>query len=268
VQPYASGVAAFTFHKLATPRWIGAIVVAVILVLAFVSLGLWQLSRLDERRTLNATIETRRVEPVRPLDGLTGQYGMDPEALVYRSAVAEGVYLTNAEIFSIGRTYDDIRGTLVATPLQLDNGSVLMVVRGVVPSGTQGPPAQGYEPSAGRVVVGGSIDDGEEPLRIGEPDPDGGVVQSLSRLDLAYIDRWTATEVLPISLVLAEQAPANPEGSPLPIPPETLSEGRHLGYALQWFSFAAIVGVGVGVLLWRAGSDVNDETDQVQTTTQ
>jgi cytochrome oxidase assembly protein ShyY1 len=47
-----------------------------------------------------------------------------------------------------------------------------------------------------------------------------------------------------------------------------LSEGRHLGYALQWFSFAAIVGVGVGVLLWRAGSDVNDETDQVQTTTQ
>ncbi|MGI9586334.1 MAG: SURF1 family protein [Acidimicrobiia bacterium] len=259
-------MARFNVQHLATPRWIGAVVVAVILIVGFVSLGSWQLARHEERRALNATVETRRDEPVRPFEGLVGQYGMDPEALVHRTAVVEGVYLPDAEVFSIGRTYDDVRGTLVATPLQLDDGGLLMVVRGVVPTDTEGPPADGYRPPTGRVVVAGLLDDGEEPLRIGEPDPEGGVVRSLSRLDLAYINRWTTAEVLPVSLVLREQQPANPEGSPVAIPEETLSEGRHLGYALQWFSFAAIVVVGVGVLLWRAGSHVNAETDQVQST--
>lgn len=241
-------------------------VVAVILVVGFVLLGSWQLSRHEERRALNTIVENRREEPVRPFDGLVGQYGLDTEALVHRTAVVEGVYQPDAEVFSIGRTYDDIRGTLVATPLQLDDGTVLMVVRGVVPSDTNGPPAQGYTPPIGRVVVTGSLDDGEEPLRIGEPDPDGGVVRSLSRLDLAYINRWTASEVLPISMVLRQQEPASAQGSPAPIPEETLSEGRHLGYALQWFAFAAIVVVGVGVLLWRAGSGVSSENDRVRST--
>lgn len=200
------------------------------------------------------------------MEGLVGQYGMDPASLVYRNTTVEGVYVPDAEIFSIGRTYDDVRGTLVATPLQLDDGSLLIVVRGLVPSDTDGPPAAGYAPPTGRVVAIGSIDDGEEPLRIGEPAPEDGAVRTLSRLDLAYVDRWTAGDVLPISLVLAEQIPPSEEGSPIAIPADELSEGRHLGYALQWFAFAVIVLVGVGVLLWRAASDVNDESDQVLST--
>jgi surfeit locus 1 family protein len=256
-------VASINIHRLATPRWLLAIGVAVVLIVGFVSLGMWQLSRLDERRALNATIEARRQEPARPLEGLVGQYGMDPAALVYRSTTVEGVYAADAEIFSIGRTHGDVRGTLVATPLELVDGSLLIVVRGLVPPDTEGPPAAGYAPPTGRVIVVGTIDDGEEPLRIGEPDPEDGVLRTLSRLDLAYINEWVAGEVLPISLVLVEQIPADKEGSPIPIPNDELSEGRHLGYALQWFAFAVIVLVGVGVLLWRAAGNVNDEIDQV-----
>lgn len=251
----------FNIHRLASPRWLLAIGVGIVLMLVFVFLGMWQLSRLEDRRTLNATIEARRQEPARPLQGLVGQYGMDPTALVYRNTTVEGVYRADAEIFSIGRTYDDVRGTLVATPLQLDDGSLLFVVRGLVPPDTNGPPAADYAPPVGRVVVRGSIDDGEVPLRIGEPDPEDGVVRTLSRLDLAYIDQWVDGEVLPISLVIAEQVPANVDESPVPIPSAGLSEGRHLGYAVQWFAFALIVLIGVGVLLWRAASDVNDEND-------
>jgi len=38
---------------------------------------------------------------------------------------------------------------------------------------------------------------------------------------------------------------------PYPLPPPDLSEGPHLGYAGQWFIFAAIGAVGWVILLRR-----------------
>lgn len=254
-------MARFDTATLKKPRWILAIVVGVLLAVAFVRLGIWQLDRLDERRDRNALTQQRMSAEPQSLDELVEDFGLDPELLNLRPAVATGVYRPDLEFFSIGRTVGDATGTLVATPLELDDGTLLVVVRGIVPAGTDGPPAMGYEAPEGSVNVVGTIDDGEEPLRIGEPDPDGGVLTSLSRVDLAFIDRWIEGTVLPVSLTLVDQEPANPVGDPIPIPPDELTEGSHLGYAVQWFAFALIVVAGVGVLVWRAGS--NAEADRV-----
>ena len=244
----------FDTSVLKQPRWIAAIVVGVLLAAAFVRLGIWQLDRLDERRTSNAVVEDRREGEMRPIEGLIGQYGLETEDLVDRPATVEGVYRTDLEFFSIGRTYGELSGTLVATPMELSDGRLLVVVRGLVPPGTEGPPAEGYEPPNGVVTVSGIVEDGEEPPRITEPEPEGGTLESLSRLDLAYIDRWIEGDVLPISLTLVSQDPQNPEASPIPIPAAELTEGSHLGYAVQWFAFAIITAVGVGFLIWRAGT--------------
>jgi len=236
------------------PRWILAIVVATILVLGFVRLGIWQLDRLTERRASNALIELRELDPPRPLETLVSQYGTDPEDLIYRRAIVTGRYQTSDEFFSIGRRYDDASGTMVVTPLELADGSTMIIVRGLVPTDTAGPPALGYEPPTGTVMLVGRIDDGEEPLRIGEPDPVDGDLQSISRVDLDYIDLWLEADVLPISLTLSEQDQTIGGNELFLIPRGELSEGSHLGYAVQWFSFAIIVGVGVAVLIRRTGS--------------
>lgn len=133
------------------------------------------------------------------------------------------------------------------------DGTVLIVVRGLLPPGAAGPPAQGYEPPMGLVSLVGRIDDGEDPTRIGESAPEDGRLESLSRLDLVYIDRWLDGDVLPITLILEEQAPPDQNGTPLRMPQEELTEGSHLGYAVQWFAFTVIVVVGVAVLVYRAG---------------
>ncbi len=182
-----------------------------------------------------------------------GQYGADVDAMVFRRTTVEGTYMRDDEIFSIGRTSHAQPATLVATPLALDDGTVLIVVRGFVPAETSGPPAEGYEPPRGRVALVGRIDDGEDGPRIGEPDPPDGVLRSLSRLDLEFIDRWMEGDVLPISLLLEEQVPADLEGAPVQVSIEELSEGSHLGYAVQWFAFSIVVFVGVGALIRRAG---------------
>lgn len=245
----------FDTHVLKQPRWIAAIVIGVLIALIFMRLGVWQLDRLEERRADNATIESRMVEPARPLVGIVGQYGDDAHEMAYRRAVAEGEFRTDAEFFSIGRTYDDLTGTLVATPFDLVDGSVLIVVRGLVPPGTPGPPAPGFQPADGRMAIEGPLQPGEQPTAIGESDPADGQLTSLSRLDLAYIDQWVEGDVLPVMLMLDAWTVPYPEATPKPIPEQELTEGSHLGYAVQWFSFALIVVIGVAVLVYKAGTE-------------
>jgi surfeit locus 1 family protein len=225
-----------------------------LLSLVFVRLGIWQLDRLGERRAENHVIEARLAEPSQPLVGLLGQSGADVDAIVHRRATAVGDFRTDAEFFSIGRTYGTLTGTLVATPFDLDDGSVLIVVRGLVPPGTPGPPAEGYEPASGPVVIEGVLLAGEQPTAIGEPGPGDAAFVSVSRLDLALIDEYVEGDVLPVSMVLGGSSVPNPNETPAPIPGQLLAEGRHLGYAVQWFGFALIVAFGVGTLVYRAGS--------------
>jgi cytochrome oxidase assembly protein ShyY1 len=229
-------------------------VVGAVVTILFVRLAIWQLDRLDERRTQNALVEQRRDASPQELGALVTSLGRDPAALNHRPVIARGVYRDDLEFFSVGRTYGDASGTLVATPLELADGTLIVVVRGLVPSGTAGPPADGFAPPDGLVEVTGWLDDGEEPLRIGEPDPVDGVIRSISRIDLAYIDRWMDEEVADVSVVLDSEEPAPTEAVPIRIPLEELTEGSHLGYAIQWFGFAIIVMVGVGYLVWRAGT--------------
>ncbi len=252
----------FDTDILKQPRWIVAVAIGVLVSLLFIRLGVWQLDRLEERREENATIESRTEEPVRPLEGVLGQHDGDVGAMKHRHVSVEGLYRTDEEFFSIGRADGNTRGTLVATPMDLDDGTVLVVVRGLVPPDTQGPPASGYAPPSGRVVVEGRIDDGEQPTAIGEPEPNNGKLTSLSRLDLSYIDEWIDGDVLPVTLLLENQSPPDPGGSPVHVTPEELTEGSHLGYAVQWFAFSLIVAIGVAVLVYRAGTDESsDETE-------
>ena len=67
-----------------------AILVGLFLAIAFVQLGLWQLSRHDDRRAYNASVAERIDREPQPLAGLVGQYGTDPEDLVDRNAVVTG----------------------------------------------------------------------------------------------------------------------------------------------------------------------------------
>ena len=259
-------MASFDMATLRKPRWIILIIVGIGLAFLFAQLGFWQLSRLDERRASNALIEARMVDAPRDFDALVGQYGLDPGELNYRQAIVTGRYLSSDEFFSIGRNYDGMKGTLVLTPLKLDDGSVMIVVRGLVPVGTDGPPAHGFEPPLGAVTLTGRLDDGEEPLRIGEPAPENGVIDDISRIDLAYIDQWYGEDILPVDLLLDTQRPENAVQSTIAVPLPELNEGRHLGYAIQWFAFVVIALVGAGALIWRAGSE-RPTPESVQETT-
>lgn len=224
------------------PRRRRAAIVAIAVVVAAtcIALGFWQLARLAERRDLNSRILARRDETPVSIEGA------DTAAGSYRPAVAQGTYDVEHEVLVYGRSLDGEAGHEVVTPLVLADGDVILVVRGWVPFATQSAPAAGAAPPTGTVRVRGVLvpDEGD-----GSTTPDAsGIIRSL---DVTGITSTLPYDVSPHPLQLIEQTPPQPGDLPVPVPLPELSEGPHLSYAIQWFSFAAVALAGAAILVRR-----------------
>jgi cytochrome oxidase assembly protein ShyY1 len=84
----------------------------------------------------------------------------------------------------------------------------------------------------------------------------------LAKIDLARLQAQVPYRIAPVYLLLQEQTPTQPGRYPVPAPLAPLSEGPHLGYAIQWFTFATIAVVGFVVLAVREGRDAEPAADE------
>jgi surfeit locus 1 family protein len=218
------------------------VAVAVVVASTCVALGFWQLRRLEERRSLNAKILDRRSAAPLAIEGASS----GPIAVPYRRAVAEGTYDVRNEVLVYGRSLNGEAGHQVVTPLLLADGDAILVVRGWVPFAMQTAPVRGAAPAANDVEVSGSLvpDEGA-----GATVPDADRV--VPTIDVEGIGSTLPYEVFPLPLQLARQVPPQPGSLPAPVQPPELSEGPHLSYAIQWFSFAAVAIAGAAILLRR-----------------
>ena len=223
-------------------RRVAVVVIAVLVAGTCVNLGLWQLRRLDERRALNGKILDRRSAMPVSIDGVQSNAAAEP----YRSATARGTYDVEHEVLVYGRSLDGEAGQHVVTPLLLPDGGAILVVRGWVPFAMQAAPVREAAPPSTEVTVHGAFvpDEGD-----GSDAPDAdGIVRDL---DVRGIASSLPYDVFPLPLQLAVQTPPQPGSLPVPVRLPALSEGPHLSYAIQWFSFAVIALVGAAILLRR-----------------
>jgi cytochrome oxidase assembly protein ShyY1 len=223
-------------------RRVAVMVIALLVAATCVNLGLWQLRRLDERRALNAEILHRRSTSPLSIEDVAGKAAVEP----YRPAAARGRYDVDHEVLVFGRSLDGEAGHHVVTPLLLPGGGAILVVRGWVPFAMQAAPVRAAAPSANEVRVKGFLapDEGDGMVA---PDADG-IVRVL---DVRGIASSLPYDVFPLPLQLAKQAPPQPGSLPIPVPLPELSEGPHLSYAIQWFSFALVALIGGAILVLR-----------------
>jgi surfeit locus 1 family protein len=228
-------------------------VVAHLVVLAlavlFVRLGLWQLERLDARRLENAVAEQRYTSDPLDLSVLVAGAGEDLESLTYRRTVVTGVFDPANEVLIRSQVFRGTAGFHVVTPLVGEDGRAVLVNRGWVPLVFDQVPVTRALPPEGVVTVEGWIRPTRERQSLGPVDPEEGRLVALSRVDIARIQRQIPYELAPVYVILVgEQG----EKLPVPVKPPTFDdEGPHLGYAIQWFSFAIIGLVGYVALLRR-----------------
>jgi surfeit locus 1 family protein len=218
--------------------------VAVGIAAVCVRLGFWQLSRLEERRTTNATIAAGLARPVDTIDAASAD--AEPS---YRRVSAAGRYLTRHELLLYGRAFDGSPGDHVLTPLRLDGGGTVLVDRGWIPfRADRTVPVAEALPPEGVVAVEGILLPPEDAPAF----PEGEAGSVVDAANVAQIANATGLDLIPVVLLLQTQEPANTGDLPVPAPLPPRDEGPHLSYAIQWFSFAAIAILGY-VLLARRG---------------
>jgi cytochrome oxidase assembly protein ShyY1 len=242
-------------------------VLVVVLVVAFVNFGFWQLRRLEERRNANAVIQARSSVPVQPLPEVVDPDAtfVDVEGLPYRRVVVRGTYDADASVLVRSRALEGRPGFHVLTPLVLDGGSAVMVNRGFAPFTAE--PAEALaatRPPAGEVEVAGLLLGTQERQGIGPTDPAEGVLTQIARVDLARLQQQSSADLYPVYLQLKEQS--LPSGElPVALPAPEQTEGNHLTYAVQWFLFAAVGAMGWPVLLRHTAREDGDRASSLST---
>ena len=205
-------------------------------VLLFVLLGNWQLGRAAEKRALEEDFS--RAGTVLPL----------PPAAVavprYQRVTAHGSYDTVHQFLLDNMSERGQAGVHVLTPLLLSDGSAILVDRGWAPFGATRDDLPDIAVAATPRTVAGRLDELPRPgIELASPAGQGWPrLASYPRMEeLAAV---LGRELYPRRLLLD---PRDPDGFARNWRVTGTSAERHLGYAIQWFAFAA-----TAVAIWFA----------------
>ncbi len=235
------------------PIWIAGHVIVVVSLIVFVLMGLWQLRRLEERQAFNELITDRSDQAARDFDDVIADFGPDQDNLELRVVVAAGTYKETEELILRSRSLNGLSGHHVLTPLDLGDGRSVLVDRGWVPIDLDQPGDATFAPPAGSVDVYGFLRKTETRGSFGPVDPQDGVLAQIARVDLARIDSQVDGDLAPVYIQLLRESTVSGLELPAFVALPEPTEGAHRGYAVQWFLFALVTGVGYPVLLWRTG---------------
>ena len=224
---------------------------ALVLVVALVSLGRWQLHRADQKRALYALFDSGS-DATRAIEAAT------PRLPRYQHVQAVGAYDPSHQILIDNMSNAEGRaGYYVITPFALRGGGWILVNRGWVPVGPRRADKPPVEVSGREREIKGRVDElpragiqlGErEPLRPPYPVvanfPTHGEIAALLRGG-----GWS--KVADVVLLDADE----PDGYLRQWQPPGFPPMRHVAYAVQWFALAAaLVVIYVVTNLRRVGA--------------
>lgn len=206
------------------------------------SLGVWQLSRAEQKRSLQRDIVAREGLPALNSQALVAADN-DTNGVMHRSAVVRGRWASGASVFLDNRPMAGQSGFILVTPLQLSGSDrALLVQRGWVPRDFQDRTRVPEVPTPdGEVEVHGRL--APPPSRLFELGPveQGRIRQNL---DVPSLAQESGLSLLSLSLL---QTGESVEGLRRDWPRFEATEHKHLAYAAQWFAMSAIA---AGLYVW------------------
>lgn len=234
--------------------WMTVAAVPALLILLW--LGTWQVMRMQWKDALIADFTSRAMAEA-----------IDPPAndlaasLQFRRMIAEGRWMHDAEVQLIGRTFEGTAGYHVITPMQLQDGRILLINRGWVAEDYREPSARPSTLTEGEVKVEAIL---RLPVRKGRFVPENAPGKNdwftLSIPDIA------AHHQLGDKLITSYTADAlRPEGPyvlPIGAAVEIDIPNDHWHYAMTWYGLAlGLIGVyaswhhQAGRLRFKAGRE-------------
>jgi surfeit locus 1 family protein len=223
---------------------------AIVLLVALLSaaltarLGVWQLDRAAQKTALQQALETQRaLPPLRQAE--LAKAAAELPAQIHRLAAVQGRWLAAQTVYLENRQMNGRPGFYAVTPLQLDDGSAVLVQRGWLPrdildrTRIAAPP-----PPEGTVQVLGRIAPGPARLYEFEGAASGAIRQNL---EVSSFARETGLPLRPMALVQEDGTAPPADGLLRQWPQPALGVDKHHGYAFQWFALSALI---IGLYVW------------------
>lgn len=207
------------------------------------SLGFWQLRRLDEKEALIARIESRvGATPVAPPPPVAWA-GLATLDYDYRHIRARGRFRSGADALVYDRAPEGLGpepGYYVFTPFDLAGGGVVMVDRGFLPQSRADDPAWRAPPESETTIVG--LMRAPQSRNMFTPADDPARGRWYTRDPAAMAAALGVAGAAPFSVAL--DADAAPQGAgPRPAPGKPNFPNNHLSYAVTWFGLALALSV-------------------------
>lgn len=234
-------------------RYIATTLLVLAAMAVMARLGVWQLDRREQRLARNADLAAKLAAPPLSLNAAAADpttLPTDPSEVRYTQAAARGRFDFAHQVILVQQLYQGMPGVHLVAPLVLEGSDrAVLVDRGWVPTDQVEAARQGQlDAESGVVEVVGFLQpsqvlQGRAAERAAQAAAQGGPRQEWYRIDVAALQRQMPYPLLPLYL---QQAPGPQGNISLPYREAVevdFSEGPHLGYAIQWFSFALIAGV-------------------------
>ncbi len=158
------------------------IILVVVAVVTMVILGFWQLDRHSQKIEINEKISSRLVQPSIDLNGFILENTSQIATLEYeyREFTVSGNYKQSDSILVRNRSFKGMPGFWFLTPLELKNGSFVIINRGWIPIS-----AEDYlDSKTSAVEITGFLRKTELAKGLQKADPEEKDLDSLGRVDL------------------------------------------------------------------------------------
>jgi surfeit locus 1 family protein len=221
------------------------LVLSLLVAAGCIMAGVWQLSRLREKRADNAI---RRERLAQPAVDLTSSGTSDTVAR-FRRVRASGRLDYEREVALTSQSFRGSPGVWLITPLtRAGTDTLVLVARGWVYS----PDAATTDFPRWREADSVTLEGYALPFPAPRADTDSSSLapRAVRRLDHARLTERMGAPIAGYYVVMTSGA-GRGDSIPNRLPPPVLTDGPHLSYAVQWFLFATIFGAGGTIVVLR-----------------
>jgi surfeit locus 1 family protein len=216
-------------------------------------LGSWQVDRLFWKQNLiDSRQEQARMAPIAVPTDTT----LDP-GMAFRAAYAEGHYLNDQEKYLMARTRRGNVGFQLITPLEQEDGRIILVNRGWVPQDYREPETRPESLIEGPVRVSGVLRLPRE-KHWAQPENDA-IKNQWFYVDVDHMAEDTGAQLASPYYLELDDTPI-PGGLPIGGQAKVELPNNHLQYAITWYSLALTLIVMFVLYHRRPSGDKENDT--------
>lgn len=205
-----------------------------------VSLGFWQLERADEKRAIESSIITAHLNPAKLI------HNSDLMNKEHYQVLLKGRYNNDKQFIYDNQIVNSTAGYYVLTLFVLDSQKAILVNRGFVPWHGNREKLADIAISNRATTIQVKLIKPKERIKLKQQSIANTFPLLIQSLNIKQLSQLSGYQIIPMLAQLDVKAE---NGFYRKWQPFYGSVDKHLGYALQWFAMALVLGI-IAIRLW------------------